>query len=239
MGTPVSSIRSLDSWKFRAVGRINHEISSSEAQNLESCGIDKLDYVIPSNMLGQQFKAFDGFLTQLEKAIKEEPKGILETSKSKLESEKNKLSNNPIKQNVIFIVHGHDEVNLHRLEKLLKERFKMNCKILSIDPNAGRTLIEKLEEEGVKADFAFVLLTPDDQISSQGSEYKQARPNVIFELGWFYGKLGRNKVCVLKRRETSIHSDLSGVVWIEFIESVDEKIGEIERELIAGGLLNS
>lgn len=56
-------------------------------------------------------------------------------------------------------------------------------------------------------------------------------PNVTFELGWFYGRLGRSKVCILSRKGTKIHSDLDGINRIDFTESVEERIGEIEREL--------
>ena len=67
--------------------------------------------------------------------------------------------------------------------------------------------------------------------------YNQARPNVIFELGWFYGRLGRDRVCILYRKGTSIPSDLGGIGRGEFTDSVEEKIIEIEAELEAAGLL--
>lgn len=67
--------------------------------------------------------------------------------------------------------------------------------------------------------------------------YSQARPNVIFELGWFYGRLGRSRVCILFQEGSKLHSDLDGVLRIQFRESVEEKLGEIEKELKAAGLL--
>jgi len=80
-----------------------------------------------------------------------------------------------------------------------------------------------------------VLLSPDDVIKSTKGDYSQARPNVIFELGWFYGRLGRDKVCILFKEGTEIHSDLHGVSRIQFRSSVSEKIEEIEKEL--GGMV--
>ena len=62
-------------------------------------------------------------------------------------------------------------------------------------------------------------------------------PNVIFEMGWFYGRLGRKRISILFKRGTKIHSDLEGVSKIEFIESVEETLGRIERELQAAGLV--
>jgi predicted nucleotide-binding protein len=81
-------------------------------------------------------------------------------------------------------------------------------------------------------------MTPDDQVFSRSGEAQQARPNVIFELGWFYGRLGRSRVCILSKRGTAIHSDLSGIVRVEFIENIQEAIAGIEGELRRAGLIN-
>ena len=136
----------------------------------------------------------------------------------------------------VFIVHGHDEVNAQLLSRLIRERWHLEPKILKAEPWVGRTLVEKFEEEAHDAGFAFVLMTPDDLVLTPQGEYTQARPNVIFELGWFYGRLGRSRTSILFKRGSSIHSDLNGVGRIEFIESVGEKVIEIESELNAAGL---
>lgn len=131
----------------------------------------------------------------------------------------------------VFIVHGHDEPNTLRLEKILRERWKLDPIVLREEPGIGRTLIEKFEQEAQKAIYAFVLFTPDDLIEVSDGKYTQARPNVIFELGWFYGKLGRGRVCILFKKGTKIHSDLDGISRIEFNQDVTEKVAEIEKEL--------
>jgi predicted nucleotide-binding protein len=87
--------------------------------------------------------------------------------------------------------------------------------------------------------YAFVLLTPDDQIATPDGQYTQARPNVVFELGWFHGRLGRSQVVILFKKGTKLHSDLEGISRIEFAESVEEKLIDIERELKAAGLLST
>lgn len=91
----------------------------------------------------------------------------------------------------------------------------------------------------MRADFAFVLLTPDDVIRRANKQYAQARPNVVFELGWFYGRLGREKVCLLCKEGAEIHSDLHGISRIDFTKSINEKLGEIDRELVSGGMLTN
>ena len=136
----------------------------------------------------------------------------------------------------VFIVHGHDELNLLRLRDLLRER-SLEPIVLSSQPGKGRSIVEKFEEEAERAAYAFVLLTPDDNIIKSDTEYSQARPNVLFELGWFYGRLGRERVCILFKKGTRLHSDLDGISRIEFTESLVDKIAEIERELIAGHML--
>ena len=109
--------------------------------------------------------------------------------------------------------------------------------MLAGEAGRGRSIIEKFEDEAQRAAFAFVLLTPDDIIRKNEDEYSQARPNVIFELGWFYGRLGRDRVCILFKKGTKIHSDLDGVSRIEFDSSIADKVAEIERELVAGHML--
>lgn len=49
--------------------------------------------------------------------------------------------------------------------------------------------------------------------------------------------IGRERVCTLFQEGTKIHSDLDGVSRIEFDRSIVEKVAEIERELVAGHML--
>ncbi len=139
--------------------------------------------------------------------------------------------------NNVFIIHGHDITNTLRLRALLADRYGVSPIILSEKPSKGRTIIEKFEEEAANTSFAFALITPDDLVYVDDKAYAQARPNVVFEIGWFYGRLGRKRVCILFKEGSLIHSDLDGVLRIQFRDSVDEKIVEIENELKAAGLL--
>jgi len=139
----------------------------------------------------------------------------------------------------IFVVHGHDQENLARLMSLLRERYKLEPIVLRERPGKGQTIIEKFESEATVAAFAFVLVTPDDVIKKPDSQYSQARQNVVFELGWFYGRLGRARVCIISKKGTTIQSDLAGISLIEFKDLVDEKTAEIDRELISGGMVTA
>jgi len=106
--------------------------------------------------------------------------------------------------------------------------------ILHEQANKGRTVIEKVEANS-DVSFAVVLLTPDDEGCAKGSALEpRARQNVLMELGFFIGKLGRDRVCALKRGKTEIPSDFAGVVWETFDSSNGWKLG-LARELEAAG----
>lgn len=133
--------------------------------------------------------------------------------------------------NRIFIVHGHDDLSKLQLARMLT-KMGFESIILHELPSGGKTIIEKLEKESEDVVFVFVILTPDDELydTHKNLNYR-ARQNVIFELGFFYGKLGRNKVCCLYKKGVEIPTDISGISYIEFKDSPEEKYQEIVNEL--------
>lgn len=137
----------------------------------------------------------------------------------------------------IFIIHGHDEVNTLRLRLMLQDHFRLNPVLMMRKPGMSRALLEKFEDVAATCSIAFALITPDDQITNREAPYFQARPNVIFEVGWFVGRLGIPRVCLLLKDGTTVHSDIDGVSRIHFRENVEEKVIDIQRELEAVGLL--
>lgn len=144
-----------------------------------------------------------------------------------------------MEQKKVFIVHGHDTPALFELDNLLTKDFHLNTIVLSQMPSRGSpALIDKFEREASSASYAFVLLTPDDIVEKDDGEYLQARPNVLFELGWFCGRLGRDKVCIMRKKGTQIPSDLFGVLYIEFEEKIVDKYRELRNELNEARLIN-
>lgn len=139
----------------------------------------------------------------------------------------------------IFIIHGHDEAKRRELYTILKDDFNLNPIILSEKPNKGSTIIEKFECYAETCSYAFALFTPDDIVEKEGEQYFQARPNVIFELGWFFARLGRDRVCILNKESTknNIFSDLQGILRYEFKKDVKERYAEIEKELVAAKII--
>lgn len=137
----------------------------------------------------------------------------------------------------VFVVHGHDEAAKESVARLL-ERLKIEAVILHEQATGGRTIIEKLEHYA-DVDFAIVLLTPDDigAVKSNGSDKLQARArqNVVFELGYFAGKLTRRHVCALYKGSLELPSDYVGVVYISFDEAGAWRF-EVAKELREAGL---
>jgi predicted nucleotide-binding protein len=147
-------------------------------------------------------------------------------------------ANSPIKlvlplSNRVFIVHGQDTGARDAVARFL-DSVGFQSVILHEQANRGLTVIEKVEANS-DVGFAVVLLTPDDMGNlKDGIPVPRPRQNVVLELGYFIGKLGRNKVCALKRGDMEIPSELAGMVW----EAMDDKGGwkqALARELQAAG----
>lgn len=136
----------------------------------------------------------------------------------------------------VFIVHGHDEAAKESVARLL-EKLDLEPIILHEKPNQGRTIIEKFEDYS-DVGFAVVLLTPDDvgAVKEEAGDLKpRARQNVIFELGFFIGKLGRQRVCALYKGDVEILSDFSGVLWTPLDEEGAWRL-KLGKEMKAAGL---
>jgi len=79
---------------------------------------------------------------------------------------------------------------------------------------AGRYAMESLIEATRDADFAVLVMTPDDTTESRGAIGGAPRDNVVFELGLFWGALGTTRVLMLCPENdppVKIPSDLSGI----------------------------
>lgn len=131
----------------------------------------------------------------------------------------------------VFIVHGRNNCVRDRVRRHLK-RLGMKPTILADQANRGvKPLIQKLEDCSDVCS-AVVLLTPDDEgrLRNDGQFAFRARQNVIFELGFFMGRLGQEKVHVLIEGEVDLPSDLRGIVHIA-MDDLGEWKKQLDREL--------
>ena len=113
----------------------------------------------------------------------------------------------------IFIVHGHDGELKESVARII-EKQGIHAIILSEQANQGRTIIEKFEQNS-DVGCAICLFTGDDygRAKAQKDDKLRARQNVVFEAGYFIGKLGRNHIVILSDSGIEIPSDLAGVVY--------------------------
>ena len=142
-----------------------------------------------------------------------------------------------------FIVHGHDHKSLYELKDYLQNTLKLGEPvILRQMPGLGRTLIEKFEREAEAVELVFVLLTPDDTVADPAdpdSQKRRARQNVILELGFFLGKLGRasGRVLLLHKGPVEIPSDIVGIEYIDITNGIESAGETVRRELRGLGIL--
>ncbi len=147
----------------------------------------------------------------------------------------NSQEKNPTNSNKIFAIHGRDEATREVVARFL-EKLELSPIILHEQPNKGRTIIEKFEDYS-DVGFAVVLLTPDDVRSLSIDEIDlkpRARQNVILELGYFIGKLGREKVCPFVKDNVEVPSDYDGVVYTKFDDGGGWKTRLIQELKFAG-----
>jgi predicted nucleotide-binding protein len=139
-------------------------------------------------------------------------------------------------KNSVFLVHGHDHVLLQQVARFV-EKLDIKPIVLFEEAGKGKTIIEKLESSSDVA-FALVLLTPDDlgrAVKEKGDLHPRARQNVVLELGYFLGKLGRENVAVLYDESVELPSDYRGVEYVKIDADGAWKF-KLAKELKAGGL---
>jgi predicted nucleotide-binding protein len=170
-------------------------------------------------------QAFDSGFTKHEQAKLRE---ITNASNSLLQKVKLLLSppksnnriTNQVRSNKIFVVHGQDNEMKTDVTQTL-QKLDLDPILLHEKPNRGRTLIKKIDDY-THVSFAVVLVSPDDlaypkEKTPDEAKY-QANQNVIFELGYFLGRLGRQNVIAIyrKKKDFEIPNDYNGILWIEY-----------------------
>jgi predicted nucleotide-binding protein len=137
----------------------------------------------------------------------------------------------------VFVVHGHQHGARDTVARFL-EKLELEPVILDEEANRGRTVIEKFLDHSDVA-FAIVLVIGDDVGGVKGSDPTALRPrarqNVIFELGYFVGKLERERVCALYEPEVEMPTDFGGVGYVKFDREGNWQL-LLAKELNAAGI---
>jgi predicted nucleotide-binding protein len=142
---------------------------------------------------------------EIEVDLAESPKDRMST----LDDLKNAF---PFKAHRIFIGHGHSDV-WRDLRDFLTARLHLEYDEFNRTPVAGRSNKERLEEMLNAANFAFLVMTAEDE-RVDGTLH--ARENVIHEAGLFQGRLGFEKAILLLEDGCASFSNVDGVGQIRF-----------------------
>ena len=189
-------------------GEGSAELSSFKSENFfplgRSCVKRHEDCVMECQKKLRQAQAeFQVYLEEMEES--EESVEILKQASSKEEKD----------YKSVFIVHGHNEKLKLSVARLI-ERQGLEAVILHEQPNQGATIIEKFEQNS-NVGAAICLFTSDDigRGKKENEEKNRARQNVVFEAGFFMGKLGRKHVIIIYEQGVELPSDMQGIAYTE------------------------
>lgn len=154
----------------------------------------------------------DGYTTDLTRNLIKEVKDSVDNESKKEAPPVNLASDNK----KVFVVHGHDNAAKSEMARFL-EKANLEPIVLHEQASSSRTIIEKIEANS-DVGYAVILYTPCDigAKKSESPELKsRARQNVVFEHGYFIGRLGRPRVSALLVDGVEAPNDISGVVYID------------------------
>jgi predicted nucleotide-binding protein len=136
----------------------------------------------------------------------------------------------------VFLVHGWDSELKWEAKNYLQTVLGLDCVILHEQDGRGGTLIDKFEQYARPSDLAMVLLSSADG-SDEGfaspDATRRPRPNVLFEMGYFFAHLGRERVLLLRKGDVEIHSDILGIEYIDVTHGIHSAGEDIRRRLSA------
>lgn len=203
---PYSYPNHNDALRQRCMDIANELAISTEQTQVANLDENSLNYQLPEPNKAWFLRAKEQFKSSFELSQENQ----MQTSQA------NPTRHYPTKDK-IFIVHGHDEHLLIETENLCR---KLNLEpiILKEQHSGGRTIIEKIEAHS-DVRYAIILYTACDEGRKIGDiPLKQrARQNVVFEHGYFIGKLGRQNVAAVVKGNVEIQGDIDGVVYVSYI----------------------
>lgn len=112
----------------------------------------------------------------------------------------------------VFISHGTNPC-WQELQNFLEVKLARPTIELAQRRNQGKTVIGKLAEAANCCSHAIVVMTGDDMTADGAA---RVRENVMHELGYFQGRLGHDRVILLREKGVSMPSNLGGIVYLPF-----------------------
>ena len=220
-------ISEYNKWKQFNIELLKRSFDIADNEYLRE--YEKAEYSVYSDWVKERNQDIQRQITVFESIIERLP--LIPTNiQDKIEIKEQKKSTNKI-----FIVHGHNNEIKQTVARTIT-KLRLEPIILHEQVEHGRTIIEKFEQNSSEVDFAIILLIADDEGKAKiENDYKaRARQNVVFEMGYFIGKLGRAKVFLLLENGVDKPGDLDGIIYIP-IDNADGWKLKLVRELKAAG----
>jgi len=137
----------------------------------------------------------------------------------------------------LLLIHGRGTDRYVLAEWLRTKLGLSDILVMQEEFGAGRSLPEKFESLAAQADGAVAIATPDDLggLVDSSQQSSRARQNIYLEIGWIWGRLGRNKVVLLLKGDIELPSDLSGLEYYSYRDSpleVTESVRAFVHQLV-------
>ncbi len=146
-----------------------------------------------------------------------------------------KVKDEEIKGGRVFIGHGRNKL-WARVQLYLKDELGLDAFTFESESRTSQTITQILEEILSSSSYAILILTAEDEMLDGKI---RARQNVIHEAGLFQGRLGFEKVVILKEDQAETLSNLAGLQYIPFTgENIEQAFYELQRKLKKSGLIN-
>ena len=230
----------LCSWKTDTVKMIKEIIHPEEGEKLlrkhaNDSGSKRTQEVVEEN--GRLYRSF---LLNVKESLRKCPEKVFLPDISQTSQVTGRITENTgdsatiedpprIYDKRIFIIFGRDELNCLRLEKFLRKSGFQNLELINTILEKEQYLSENSEPEVHRGSCAFFLFSQEDFIRKTGTKALFIRPEFLFRLGWFCGKLGHQRIRILSKNGMNLIPELTDFINIEFEDSVinaSEVLGE-------------
>lgn len=134
----------------------------------------------------------------------------------------------------VFIGHGRNKI-WARLQIFLKDDLNLKTLTFEDESRTSETIINILDDFLNKTSVAILIMTAEDDTADGKT---RARQNVIHEAGLFQGRLGFDKVIILKQEGIEEFSNIAGLQYIPFSkDNIEQSFYELQRKFKKLGLI--
>lgn len=134
----------------------------------------------------------------------------------------------------IFIGHGRSKL-WARLQIFLKDDLELKTLTFEDESRTSESIINILNEFLDKSSLAILVMTAEDETAEGKS---RARQNVIHEAGLFQGRLGFDKVIILKQEGLEEFSNIADLQYISFTgDNIEQCFYELQRKFKKLGII--